>query len=87
MAQEIAKMTDVNYDVDVSEIHRQPDLTLLETFVQSEHKNMVITYEDKYECKKRRACLRTWLIKNGYFNILTNVRDNKLYIIKEQKIL
>ena len=76
----------VQYNVDVSEIRKQPDLTLLEKFCKDGTKdNMVIEYEDKYECQKRRACLRTWLNKSDYCNkYYMNVRENKLYVIKER---
>lgn len=74
----------IQYDVDLSFLHSQPDLCAVIQFLESEHTNMRVEYETKFECQKRRASIRTWLIKNGHLNISTKVRDNNLYIIKEQ---
>ena len=75
----------VAYDVDVANIRKQPDLALLEKFCKSEHDNMCIEYENHNECEKRRACLRSWLIKSEYGEkFYTSIRGNKLYILRER---
>lgn len=75
----------VDYDVELGKMKKQPDLELLEQFCKGrEHHNMVITYENKDECVRRRACLRAWLGNTDYeTEIVMSVRDNKLYVIKE----
>lgn len=76
----------VDYDVDTSDMNKQPDITLLEKFVANEKKeNMRITYEDKYGAQKRQMAMRAWLLKKGYLNISTHVRDNTLTIIKRKE--
>lgn len=78
----------VDYDVELGKMKKQPDLELLEKFCkQKEHHNMVITYEDKDECVRRRACLRAWLGNTDYeTEIAMSVRDNKLYVIREENV-
>lgn len=75
----------VDYDVELGKMKKQPDLELLEQFCKARrHNNMVITYENKDECVRRRACLRAWLGNTDYeTEIVMSVRDNKLYVIKE----
>lgn len=75
----------VDYDVELGKMKKQPDLELLEQFCKGrKHNNMVITYENKDECVRRRACLRAWLGNTDYeTEIVMSVRDNKLYVIKE----
>ena len=77
----------VNYNVDLAEMKKQPDLELLEKFCRDNtQENMCIEYETKYECERRRACLRTWLCKSDYVDkCIMNVRGHKLYIIKERR--
>ena len=84
--QELTKVISVEYDVDTTNIIKQPDLQLLEKFVKDgTHDNMCITYENHGECSKRRMCLRTWLNKSDYKDIYyTSIRENKLYILKER---
>ena len=76
----------VAYDVDVTNIRKQPDLALLEKFCKDgEHDNMCIECENHNECEKRRACLRSWLIKSEYGEkFYTSIRGNKLYILRER---
>lgn len=87
MKQELTVIESVEYDVELGKMKKQPDLELLEKFCKSnEHSNMVITYEDKVECTRRRMCLRAWLSKAGYDNkIYMSVRGSKLYIIRENE--
>lgn len=77
----------VDYDVELGKMKKQPDLELLEQFCKGrKHHNMVIAYENKDECVRRRACLRAWLGNTDYeTEIVMSVRDNKLYVIKEKE--
>lgn len=76
----------VEYDIDVSDLRKQPDIALLEKFVDDDtRENVRLTYEDKFDAKKRQMVVRTWLLSKGYLNISTHVRDNTLTIIKRKE--
>lgn len=77
----------VEYDVELGSMKKQPDLELLERFCKSDnHQNMVITYEDKTECARRRMSLKAWLNKSEYdTKVYMSVRGSKLYIIRESE--
>lgn len=76
----------VEYDIDVSDLRKQPDIALLEKFVDDDtRENVRLTYEDKFDAKKRQMVFRTWLLSKGYLNISLHVRDNTLTIIKRKE--
>ena len=79
-------MKAIEYNVDLSQLHKQPDVVAVEQFIKdSEKTNMLITYDDKYECQKRRMCLRTFINQQNLSGkIVLMVRENKLYVIKER---
>lgn len=86
--EELVIIENVEYDVDTTNIIKQPDLRLLEKFCKDDtHDNMCITYETHNECEKRRMCLRAWLSKSDYNQkYYMSIRGSKLYVMKEQEI-
>lgn len=86
MKQKLTTVKSIEYDVELAETKKQPDLEYLIRFInEDKHSNMVIEYEDKNEAQRRRMSLRAWLAKSDYANkYYMTVRKNKLYIIKEK---
>lgn len=84
--EDLAIIENVEYDVDTTQILKQPDIRLLEKFLDDgTHENMCITYETHNECEKRRMCIRAYLAKSEHKGkYYTSVRGCKLYILKEQ---
>lgn len=85
--EDLVIIEDVEYDIDTTQMLKQPDVRLLEKFLEDgTHDNMCITYETHNECEKRRMSLRAWLARSEWSGkYYTSVRGCKLYILKEQQ--